>query len=140
MTVHLFGATSSPSCANYALRRTAIDSGHHFPPETGKTLKENFYVDDCVKSVSTENEAVQLVADLVNLCAMGGFNLTKFVSNSRKVLLSIPKQDQSPQIKEIDLARDYLPAERALGIYWNVDEDVIGLSIDTHRFTAALRT
>ncbi|CAG2202327.1 unnamed protein product [Mytilus edulis] len=30
MTVHLFGATSSPSCCNYALKRTAEDFGEHY--------------------------------------------------------------------------------------------------------------
>ncbi|XP_063072352.1 uncharacterized protein LOC134463029 isoform X1 [Engraulis encrasicolus] len=33
MTVHLFGATSSPSCASYALRKTATDNQEHFSPE-----------------------------------------------------------------------------------------------------------
>lgn len=31
MKVHLFGAASSPSCANYALRRTADDKGKSWP-------------------------------------------------------------------------------------------------------------
>ncbi|XP_022595647.1 WD repeat-containing protein 17-like, partial [Seriola dumerili] len=30
MKVHLFGATSSPSCANFALRKCAEDHGHHY--------------------------------------------------------------------------------------------------------------
>ena len=30
MTVHLFGATSSPSCANYALRKTSEEFGSLF--------------------------------------------------------------------------------------------------------------
>ena len=33
MQVHLFGATSSPSCAAYALKRTAIDNTHLFSPD-----------------------------------------------------------------------------------------------------------
>jgi len=31
MVVHLFGAASSPSCSNFALRKTAEDNSQHFP-------------------------------------------------------------------------------------------------------------
>ena len=53
MTVHLFGATSSPSCASYALSRTAKDNREHFRPEVTDTVLQNFYVDDLLKSVPT---------------------------------------------------------------------------------------
>lgn len=43
MTVHLFGATSSPSCASYALKRTAEDNKHKFSAEAIDTMKNNFY-------------------------------------------------------------------------------------------------
>ncbi|XP_052777363.1 uncharacterized protein LOC128214763 [Mya arenaria] len=46
MQVHLFGATSSPSCAAYALRRTATDNAEMNAPEVATTLELNFYVDD----------------------------------------------------------------------------------------------
>ena len=45
MSVHVFGGASSPSCSNYALKRTAIDNEVHLGPETSKTLMKNFYVD-----------------------------------------------------------------------------------------------
>ena len=38
MTVHLFGGTSSPSCANFALRKTADDNEGDFDPETIQTI------------------------------------------------------------------------------------------------------
>ena len=53
MMVHLFGAVSSPSCANFALRKTAEDNKEKFNPEVINTVHKNFYVDDCLKSVPT---------------------------------------------------------------------------------------
>ena len=53
MTVHLFGGVSSPSCANFALRKTG-DDNQGFDPEIVNTVKRNFYVDDCLKSVKSE--------------------------------------------------------------------------------------
>ena len=48
MLVHLFGATSSPSCSNFALRRGADDNRGEFSQEAVDTIKRNFYVDDCL--------------------------------------------------------------------------------------------
>ncbi len=82
MKVHLFGATSSPSCASYALRRTAEDARAIMSAEAVDTVLRHFYVDDCLKAVETSDQAVSLVQELTALCARGGFHLTKWVSNT----------------------------------------------------------
>jgi len=51
MTVHLFSATSSPSCAAYSLKSTARENAASCSPEAVKTVERNFYVDDLLKSV-----------------------------------------------------------------------------------------
>ena len=61
MTVHLFGAGSSPGCSNFALKRTAEDGEKEFGARTAETLKKKFYVDDAIKSVPTERDAIELV-------------------------------------------------------------------------------
>lgn len=116
MCVHLFGATSSPSCASYALRRTAQDAAATTSPEATQT--NNFYVDDCLRSVATEKGAVNLVKELTELCARGGFHLTKWVSNSTALLCSIPGDERAAEVKDLDLQQDELPVERALGVQW----------------------
>lgn len=80
MVVHLFGATSSPSCANFALRQTAEENHCNASPEA---VLKNFYVDDCLKSVTTDAQAGDLCENLTKLCASEGFHLTKWTSNSR---------------------------------------------------------
>ncbi len=42
MVVHLFGGIWSPSCANFALQRTALDNSIDFDPETVSTVLKNF--------------------------------------------------------------------------------------------------
>ena len=54
MTTHVFGAVSSPSYANFALRKTAADNQGDFSNEAVRTVAQNFYVDDCLKSVDSE--------------------------------------------------------------------------------------
>lgn len=65
MTVHLFGGVWSPSCADFALRRTADEYRDDFDVETIQTVKDNFYVDDCLKSTDSEEKAIQLVSRTV---------------------------------------------------------------------------
>ena len=129
MTVHLFGAGSSPGCANYALRHTADEYEKMFGLEVANTLRRNFYVDDMLKSVPTEDDAVSLVKGVKSLCAKGGFNLTKFVSNGRKVMEAIPEKDRAKEIKGTDLSKDKLPIERALGVHWCVESDTFKFRI-----------
>lgn len=61
MTVHLFGAVSSPSCANFVLRKTADDNEGKVDSEVLSTIRNNLYVDDCLKSVSDERQVIMLV-------------------------------------------------------------------------------
>ena len=78
MLVHLFSGASSPSCANFALKKTAEDNKAAFDAITVETVKQNFYVNDCLKSVAT------LVGELREMLSKGGFRLTKWISNSMR--------------------------------------------------------
>lgn len=110
MTVQLFGAVSSPR------HRTAEDNRKHLRPEVVDTILNNFYVDDCLKSVSTENNASLLITELTSACQRGGFQLSKWITNSRQVLATIPKAGRAKELKELNLDRDRLPTEGALGM------------------------
>ncbi|KAK2551629.1 hypothetical protein P5673_027396 [Acropora cervicornis] len=127
MLVHLFGASSSPCCASFALKKTANDNKTSFDVLTIDTVNRNFYVDDCLKSVSTVPEAHRLVSQLSNLLAQGGFHLTKWISNCREVLKSIPPSERAPSIRDLDL-KD-LPLDRALGTQRDVERDTLSFKV-----------
>lgn len=123
MVVHIFGATSSPSCASFALRKCAKDNRDQSNSQAVDTVLHNFYVDDCLKSVSSEEEAIQLYNTLRAICQKGGFRLTKWISNSRAVLSAIPEEERATEVKDLDLDQDVLPMERALGVHWCIQSD-----------------
>ena len=75
MNVHVFGGASSPSCSNYALRKTAADNENKYRSEVAETLRNNFYVDGMLKSVSNEETAIKLIEGVRKICADGGFLL-----------------------------------------------------------------
>lgn len=124
MKVHPFGATSSPSCACYALRKTAEDNSQNIAPEVISAVCNNFYVDDLLKSLTSEREAVIMVKKIIELCQRGGFKLNKWMSNSHQVSCNISQEHRSKNMHELGLDRDKLPFERALGLYWGVEADV----------------
>lgn len=41
----------------------------HYNDKVLQTIKQNFYMDDCLKSVFSEQEALQMVQDLTSACA-----------------------------------------------------------------------
>ena len=86
MCVHVFGSTSSPSCCNYALQKTADEYELKYGKEVADILRNDFYVDDMLKSMKDEQRAADVIKNVKKMCAEGGFHLTKFVSNSRNVL------------------------------------------------------
>ena len=130
MTVHVFGATSSPSCANFALRKTAEENRSKSSQEAVDTVLSDFYIDDCLTSVSNESQAIALYKDLKALCASGGFNLTKWTSNSRDFLAAIPEHERAKDVRNVDLSQDVLPIERALGVLWCIESDTFMFRIN----------
>ena len=100
MTTHVFGGSSSPSCSNYALRKTAMGNEELYGKDVATVLERNFYVDDMLKSFPTAEEAITVIQQVKDICSNGGFNLTKFISNYTAVLKSIPDDSRRVAIKE----------------------------------------
>ena len=130
MTVHLFGAVSSPACSNFPVCKTAKDNAKDFSADAINTVRRNFYVDDCLKSLPLVEDAVSHVDELRSLLQRGGFRLTKWISNSREVLESIPESERAQEIKKLDLQKDELPIERALGVQWRIETDKFGFNVN----------
>ena len=84
-TRQIFGARVSPTCANFALqKKTATDNMSTYP-EAALAVIEKFYKNDYLDSFENVTHAIKISRDLVSLLRMGGFNLTKFVSNADEI-------------------------------------------------------
>ena len=129
MTVHLFGAASSPGCSNFGLKKTATDNECEFGSDAANFIRKDFYVDDGLKSVATVSEATSLIDNTKSICARGGMRLHKFISNSKEVTARIAPEERAKGVKDLDLHSDILPIERALGIQWCVESDTFQFRI-----------
>lgn len=122
MKVHLFGAASSPGCANYGLKYLAKEHCHTHPVGS-EFMEKDFYVDDGVTSTNTVERAIQPAQEATEICAQGGLRLHKFISNNPAVLQSIPSSECAIETKTKDLTFKDMPQERALGIQWSIEKD-----------------
>ena len=129
MLVHIFGGTSSPACSTYTLKRSFIDYEVKNNKDVEENLKEGFYVDDLLQSVHNVEKAKVLVKEAIEICAEGGFRLTKFTSNIMELLESIPEERRKNGVKNQDITGEELPVDRALDIQWNIEEDKLEFKV-----------
>ena len=80
-------------------------------------------------SIENKDVATKLVNNVVGMCQKGRFKLMKFISNSRKVIATIPGERHQQKIKNQDLNVGKLPVECALDVHWNIENDCLGLKI-----------
>lgn len=117
MRVHLFGAASSPGCADYSLKHIAAQGRGHFSEATIRFIERNFYMDDGLISVSTDEETIELMNEARQL------RIHKFISNRQGVLASLPREECVETARHQDLALSEPQIERALGVKWCVSSD-----------------
>lgn len=89
-------------------------------------------MDDLLASKQNCDEATGLAKDLIGILATGGFRLTKWMSNSREVLTAIPSSEVACDIIHLD--RNGLPQERALGVKWCAEQDLLSLEPAKSKF------
>ena len=104
--------------------KTAQDNAGDFDNEVIDTVLKNFYVDDCLKSVQSNELASKLREDLCVLLSRGGFRSTKWLCNRKEVLKTIPTSDRASSILDLDLNSGVLPIEITLGVQCNMDSDM----------------
>ena len=68
--------------------------------------------------------------DIKLICKSGGFHLTKFLTNSMKVLEATSACDRRKRFVECNFNNQYLPTETALGVLWNIEEDIFTLKVN----------
>ena len=115
-TRHVFGAKSSPTCANYGFQQCGREYKSEFPVAAA-TIDRNFYMDDLVKSVDTTQEAIECYQQLMETLKRSGFTLKKWASNCSEVLQNIPVEDRL-EANEFTLNAESSPI---LGLEWIID-------------------
>ncbi|XP_075256623.1 uncharacterized protein LOC142349095 [Convolutriloba macropyga] len=118
-----------PTCANFALQKTAKDNIRKLP-DAAQAVLDKFYMDDYLDSLETPHEALSRSKKLVELLKLGGFKLTKFISNTPHLLDEIENDDHLCQPKVI-LVSDEEASSHVLGLKWDHRKDTLVVSRGT---------
>jgi len=126
MTVHIFGATSSPSCAQFRLLESVETQS--VSEQAKQIVVQNFFMDDCLFSVPTVSEAVSLAKQVSAALKNYGFNLTKWLSNNQDFLRQLPQDKLAGSI--LNLSGSEQVCERVLGVEWNISNDTFKFKVN----------
>ncbi|XP_055617605.1 uncharacterized protein LOC129762983 [Toxorhynchites rutilus septentrionalis] len=112
--VMTFGASCSPSCAQYVKNLNADKYAVLFPRAV-EAITKRHYVDDMLVSVETEEEAIQLACEVRHIHAQGGFDIRNWISNSSTVLHAL--EEKKTDEKSLHIGAE-MATEKVLGMWW----------------------
>ncbi len=111
-------------CATYALHKHVQDhSGSN--EEVLQSVQHCFYVDNCLQSFPSSNEAKYLINKMRPLFTDGGFDIGQWASNDPAVIHHLPPDAKSKTTK-LWLSENGDPKELTLGLQWNCCTDMLG--------------
>ena len=129
---HVFGAKSSPTCANNALKRVGLDNEKEYPI-AAKAIQNNFYMDDFIKSVETPEKAIEVFNQLQPFLSQHGFELKKWISNNDAVTEAIPEDLKSiSNTKQVEVEPN-TEGSSVLGLQWTVTDDSLQVCRGTNK-------
>ncbi len=122
-----FGIKSSPFLATQVLRILAntYESSH---PRAALAIREEFYMDDVLSGADSNEAALDLHKELLDLLSRAGMHLRKWRSNSSQL-----KEKILPELLEKDSASLSIEpspdAQKALGVHWDTSADTLHVSV-----------
>ncbi|XP_069830268.1 uncharacterized protein [Dendropsophus ebraccatus] len=130
MKVHVFGNNPSPAVATYGLRRTALDGEKEYGVDARHFVERDFYVDDGLKSLPTDEEAIDLLQRTQGMLSEANLRLHKIASNSVAVMKAFQPDDHATGFKDLSLGMDMPPEQRSLGLRWDLSKDTFGFQVN----------
>ena len=94
-------------------------------------------MNDYFDSFTDRINAIKTIHDVINILNTGGFRLHKWISNDREILLSLQNSEISSKV--VDLELNDLPIERALGLLWDPQKDVLQIKAVDKNLTISKR-
>ncbi|XP_064467706.1 uncharacterized protein LOC135378578 [Ornithodoros turicata] len=121
MRVHVFRNGPSPAVATYGQRRTAMEGKEEFGTDGREFVERNFYVDDGLTPLPTEQAAIDLLRRTRDMLSTANLRLHKIASNSVTVTNAFSSDEYATDLK--DLRSDVPPSQRSLGLRWDIKDD-----------------
>ena len=104
-----------------------------------RRLLHNFYVYDLLRSVESEEIAIQLIKDVRKICGEGGFNLNKFICTEKKFSNLFLNAIKGVGYKMQTLMDVYQCKGYIWWIYWDIEKDTFKFKINYTEKSMAFR-
>jgi len=136
--VHLFGARSSPSIAEFALKYivNVEKASGNISSSTAEFINDNFYVDDGHQSCVNSREAIVTLEETKSALSKYHLELHKINSNSADVVKHFSHVDaETPPNTKVRVAPE--SSSRTLGVEWETHSDnmVVTINVPDRPFT-----
>ena len=91
-----------------------------------QSVPQPFYVDNCLQSLQSQDQARQLIDKMRALLASGGFDMRQWSSNMPEVIAHLPPEAKSAGCELWLTANKTDPQESTLGLLWRCRPDTLG--------------
>nr|CAI5826090.1 unnamed protein product [Callosobruchus analis] len=118
LTVVAFGMKCSPYLALRTVKELVNREGRNYPLASQYILRD-LYMDDLVFSQDGEDEAYQVYSESIELFRRGNFDLTKWSTNSVRLLQNIPME------KRLSNMVVFKTEMKILGLQWDPQMDIL---------------
>lgn len=137
MTSMIFGAKSSPFLAHSVRDHNAEEYAAVYP-RAHEAITKNHYMDDWVDCFDTEQEASDVIKEVIHVHAQAGFMLTAFNSNRADVLHEVPLESRATSPKQLGASTDQYG--RTLGLIWDANADKLSFNTALVRVPPDVKT
>lgn len=117
-----FGTASAPYLAVQSLQQVANDEGKQNPMVAEK-IKTDFYVDDLMTGCQNIEEGKEIYKEIKNILTKGGFELQKWITNSKELAREIMQEGKG----KVDIKMDEIV--KILGLSWDRESDSFQYSV-----------
>ena len=126
LATHFFGGIFCSASSTWALRRTVEDS-EQVRPLVAKTIRDDFYVDDCLTSQPTTADIADVAVGICEVCDEGKFYIHKMVSTCQQVHELVDEERLGKEVRDKPIGPD--TEGRALGVKWNIGSDTFEFEV-----------
>lgn len=131
--MHVFGNSPSPAVAICGLRIVALHREKEHGSEAKQFIMRNFYVDDGLTSLPTNEKAIAILKNTKEIFADSSIKLHKIASNSRAVMDALHPEERAKNLVDLELTSDPLPLQHSLGLTWNLQSNMFTFRISKEK-------
>lgn len=114
-----YGTGPASFLATRCLKQISLDLKERMP-DISKIIDRNFYVDDLIVTLPTEEEAVYVAQTLTSELSKYGFPLRKWASNKSEVMQRLSQT----QVEDHKYFVTDNEVRKTLGLYWSAKSDI----------------